>query len=177
MYFGGQDLVDAVVGAGAYDAGYRVMSSFQVGILADAFYQAYRITGRQELRDRLVAMAAFIDQYGLDPANQYTGSYFGVTPDGKPWHKFEASAYTTSLVNTLVIRYKLSGEKSYYDRAKYFFNRGTKGEYGSTNRLAGDSEVHHFVDTRFSTSEPDYLAYNKGELQYTYMLFENGGLP
>ncbi len=61
--------------------------------------------------------------------------------------------YTTSLVNTLVIRYKLTGEKHYYDRAEYFFNRGTKGEYGSFIRTTRDDEVHHFVDTSFSSGD------------------------
>jgi hypothetical protein len=43
-------------------------------------------------------------------------------------------------------------------------------------RAAGDLEVHHFVDTVFDSSSGNfYLAYNKGELQYTYLIFESPG--
>jgi hypothetical protein len=87
---------------------------------------------------------------------------------------FWDSVYTTAQVNTLVRAYKLTGDTSYYARAKHFFNRGTKGVYGDpTTRTAADNVVHHFIDTRFdSFFERYFLSYNKGELQYTYLLFE-----
>ena len=87
--------------------------------------------------------------------------------------------YTTSFVNTLVWGYKLTGDQQLLDSAKTFFNRGTKGIYGSpTQREAGDNEVGHFTDTKFDTSwENLFLNYNKGELQYTYVIFENDGSP
>jgi len=109
--------------------------------------------------------------------------------NGQVWHNYGANYpapctfwdtnYTSALVNTLVAGYKLTGEQHFLDRAKYQFNRGTKGVYGDcTARAAADNVVHHFVDTIFDTSTGNfYLAYNKGELQYTYLLFENGGLP
>ena len=151
------------------------------GILAEAFYQAYRTTNRPELKDRLVAMARFVDQYGLDPTYQYVGSWFGVK-NGTPFSDntggtFWDPVYTNSLVNTLVLGYKYTGDARLYDRAKYFFNRGTKGVYGSgTQRTSPDNVVDHFVDTRFCC-DGYFLNFNKGELQYTYLLFENGGNP
>ena len=191
MYFSGQWSTDTIIGAGSYAAGIRIQSPFQVGVLAEALYQAYRVTGRAELRDRLVAMAEFAYQHGLDPTYQYTSSSFGLK-GGQTFHSnnrlqsptrdcsvFWDPPYTTSLVNTLVMGYKLTGERRYYDRAKIHFNRGTKGLYGKAcDRTAADGVVHHFVDTVFSGSSGSfYLSYNKGELQYTYLLFENGGLP
>jgi hypothetical protein len=202
MYFMGQWDTDTIIGdttattvddncrytgaAGCpYASGARVQSPFQVGILVEAFYRAWLATGRTELRDRLIGIARFADQYGLDPTYQYTASAFGIV-NGQVWHKYSANApvtfwdpvYTTSLVNALVVGYKLTGERRLYDRAKYFFNRGTKGVYGSpTQRSAADNAVAHFVDTVFATSTGNfYLEFNKGELQYTYLLFENGGL-
>lgn len=196
MYFHGQYQTDvylmgdcraAGVPGCTYAEGGRAVSSFQVGILAEALYQAYRTTGRTDIRDRLVAMARFVDQYGMDPLYQYTGAYFGIV-NGSIWHSFSATCgtsctgvdpvYTTSLVSTLALGYKLSGDRTLYDRAKHFFNRGTKGVNGSiTQRAAADNAVGHFMDTRFaSASGYFYLMYNKGELQYTYWIFENGGL-
>jgi hypothetical protein len=184
MYFMGEYSTDAEVGAGAYASGARIQAAFQITIAAEAFEHAYRTTGRSELRDRLVAMARFVDQYGLDPRYQYTGRRFGIV-NGQVWHNYSAGGvatfwdpvYTTSLVNVLMLGYKYTGDARFYDRAKYFFNRGTKGVYGSaTQRAAGDNEVHHFVDSRLDSSTGYfYLAYNKGELQYTYLLF--GAVP
>lgn len=180
MYFMGEYSTDASVGAGAYAAGARIQASYHIGIVAEALEHAYRTTGRTELRDRIVAMARFVDQYGLDPTYQYTGSRFGIV-NGRVWHNYSAGGvatfwdpvYTTSLVNVLMLGYKYTGDARLYARAKYFFNRGTKGVYGSpTQRAAGDQEVHHFVDSRLDSSTGNfYLAYNRGELQYTYLLF------
>jgi hypothetical protein len=193
MYWYGQYDTDNIMGTGSYAAGNRVMSAFQIGILAEALYQAFRVTGRTDIKNKLIAMAQYVNQYGLDPVYQYTASFFGFK-NGLLWHSYSSSGtatfwdpvYTTSLVNTLVIGYKLTGNRSYYDRAKYFFNRGTKGVYGSPIlRSSPDNVVDHFIDSRCgpgftplpNCSGDPYLAYNKGELQYTYMLFENGGNP
>jgi hypothetical protein len=184
MYFFGDFGTDNYMESGAYASGARMVSAFQIGILSEAFEHAYRTTGRAVLRDRMVAMARFVDQYGLDPGCQYAGSYFGFR-DGKLWHSasdgntssctasFFDAAYTTSLVNVLARGYKYTGDVSLYQRAKYFFNRGTKGIYGNPlTRRAPDNGVHHFIDTVFdSSSENFYLSFNKGELQYTYELF------
>ncbi|PYV44930.1 MAG: hypothetical protein DMG06_04505 [Acidobacteria bacterium] len=182
MYFVGGSQTDEKIGVGAYAAGARIQSTFHIGVLTEAFAHAYRTTGRQDIKNRMIAIAHFVDQYGLDPTYQYTASYFGVV-NGKVWHSYSATqpvtfwdpVYTTDLVNTLVWGYKHTGDISFYNRAKYFFNRGTKGVYGSpTQRVAADNVVHHFVDTIFDSSMGNkYLAYNKGELQYTYLLFEN----
>lgn len=164
-----------------YEQGARDVPSFHIGILTEAFDQAFRVTGRTELRDRIVAMAHFVDQYGLDPTYQYTGKTFGFLSDGSLWHSYSLNgpttfwdpAYTTSLVNTLVRGYRYTGDRSLYDRAKYFFNRGTKGIYGeAVKRAAADNVVAHFVDTQFASSTGFvYLDNNKGELQYSYLMF------
>lgn len=190
MYFYGDWMTDNTYGAGAYAAGTRVQSPFQLGVLAEALYHAYRVTGNTTVRARLVAMAEFVYQHGLDPTYQYTGSSFGLR-NGQTLHNYNATqsatldcnafwdpVYTTSLVNLLVTGYKFTGERRYYDRARVHFNRGSKSLYGEAcARAAADNVAHHFVDTRFATGSGNfYLDYNRGELQYTYLLFENGGL-
>jgi hypothetical protein len=181
MYFLGEWSTDEHLGAGAYAAGARIQSAFQIGVFTEALDHAYRATGRQELRDRLVAMAGFVDQYGLDPEYQYTASTFGIV-DGEIYHSYSAEepvefwdpVYTTSLVNTLMRGYRYTCDDHFYERAVYFFDRGNKGIYGEPmERAAPDGEVHHFVDSNYaSASGYFYLDYNKGELQYTYLLFE-----
>lgn len=190
LYFFGDYETDNYLGTGSYAAGARIVSPFQIGILSEAFDQAYRTLDATDsrkalLRERLIAMARFVDQYGLDPGCQCTGYRFGIRA-GKAWHSytdgntasctagFWDSAYSTSLVNVLVRGYRHSGDTDLYARARYFFNRGTKGIYGNpATRAAADNAVHHFVDTRFDSSSGNFfLSYNKGELQYTYLLFQ-----
>ncbi len=98
--------------------------------------------------------------------------------------------------------YKFTGDRNFLDAtpannlypAKYCFNRGTKNYFGSTTLREGpggttlvgvvgggagnENVAYHLVDTRFDTSTGNvYLYNNKGELQYTYLIFENGGVP
>lgn len=180
-YFVGDYTTDEVVAPGAYAAGARIQSAFQLGVIGEAFDHAYRVTGREELRARLEAMAAFVDQYGLDPTYDYSASWFGIV-DGQVWHSYSASqpvtfwdpVYTTSLVNTLMRGYRYTCDEHYLERAKHFFDRGNRGMYGDpTMQASAEGTVHHFVDTVFDSSHANfYLSYNKGELQYTYLLFE-----
>lgn len=178
MYFLGDWGTDESAGAGAYAAGARIQSSFQIGVLSEALDHAYRVTGRAELRRRLVAMAEFVYRHGLDEEIQYTGGRFGVV-DGQTWHDYALfqpvtwwdPVYTTSLVNTLMRGYRYTCSTRYFQRAKLHFDRGNRGIYGEAVRQRTPSgEVHHFVDTTFGPGR-DYLGYNKGELQYTYLLF------
>src|SRR5262249_37376839 len=78
-----------------------------------------------------------------------------------------------------VMAYKFTGNSHWLDTAKAWFNRGTKGTYNNlSRRQAADNAVGHFIDTEFETSNGNfYLAHNKGELLYTYLIFENGGAP
>jgi hypothetical protein len=181
MYFYGEWSTDEQLGAGSYTAGARITSPFQIGVLTEGLDHAYRVTGREDIRDRMVAMARFIEEYGLDPTYQYTGSSFGIV-GGELWHNYSADepvdfwdpVYTTSLVNTLMRGYRYTCEDHFYESAVHFFERGNKGIYGEpTERAAEDGVVHHFVDTIYSSASGYfYFDYNKGELQYTYLLFE-----
>lgn len=186
MYFVGQAGTDAQLGAGAYAAGARLNSPFGIAVLAEAMFHAYRTTGNVILRHRLIAMARFVQSRGLDATYQYTGSLYGVV-NGQTYHNYSYTppvtfwdpVYTTSQVNLLVMGYKYTGDVTLLAKAKEFLNRGTKGVYGSpTARSAADNAVGHFIDTKFDTSSGNfYLDFNKGELLYTYLIFENGGLP
>jgi hypothetical protein len=98
---------------------------------------------RDESRRRLIKIAQFVYNNGLDPIYQYTAASFGFV-NGKLYHSYSANCgttctswdpvYTTSLVNALVRGYKYTGDRKYYDKAKVFFNRGSKGVYGSATK-------------------------------------------
>ena len=185
MYFQGDFGTDEALGMGAYAAGARIQSPFQIGVLSEAFDHVYRVTGDEEVRRRMVRMAEFVAERGLDPTYQYTASLFGIV-DGETWHSYASEqpteepvtfwdpVYTTSLVNVLMRGYRYSCDETLRASAQLFFQRGNGGLYGQpTERAVPDGEVHHFVDSVYSTANGlFYLDYNKGELQYTYLLFE-----
>jgi hypothetical protein len=170
-----------------YSQGLRYTMAFQINILAEAFWRAYASPNvsdarKSAVRSKLIAMATFVRDNGVHPTRQYSGSRFGWWPSqGGTWHNIGATGfadpvYTTAHVGLMAMGYKLTGDQSFLDRGRHYLNRGTKGEYGTGNRLAPDNEVHHFIDSLFG-SEGIWLAANGGELQYTYLIFENGGVP
>ncbi len=182
MYFIGEFATDKRLWKGAYAAGARVAISFHIGWLTEAFDHAYRTTGREELRDRMVKIAEFVKAHGLDPTYDYNGQVFGIV-DGQSWNRYGSASpvtywdpvYTTSLVNTLMRGYRYTCDSSFLESAKHYFERGNRGLHGEPTKTATpDGVIHHFVDTKFSSSSGFfYLKYNKGELQYTYLLFED----
>lgn len=183
-YFSSQ-AAEAEYGAGAHGLGYRIQASWQLGVLVEGLYHAYRVTRRTDIADRLVNIANFVLAHGRDTTSGFTGSYFGLNPSAQTIHNHASTGawqpvYTLSLVNTLVYGYKLSGDSTYLNEAWVYLNKGTKfadavAPYNVLPaRLAADGVVHHFMDTEYSGA---FFGRNNGEFQYTYRLFENGGVP
>jgi hypothetical protein len=184
----------------SFAAGDRAVSSFHIGQLAEAFFAAWLspnvTSGRKTaLRAKIVAMATWMRANGLDPNVRYSSDELGIKGSGGAWWNYSLvppvttwdGVYTISIVNLLVMAYKFTGDTGFLSGpasnghypAQYCFNRGTKNIFGSpTTRECADNKFGHLVDTRFDTSTGNvYLYNNKGELQYTYLIFENGGSP
>ena len=200
-----------------YANGDRAVSSFHIGLVAEAFFAAWLSpnvtpTRKTALKAKIIAMATWMLHNGLDPTYRYCSDTLGIKNGGAggAWWNYSLvppvtdwdGSYTVSIVNLLVMAYKFTGDRNFLDAtpannlypAKYCFNRGTKNYFGSTTLREGpggstltgvvgggagnENVAYHFVDTRFDTSTGNvYLYNNKGELQYTYLIFENGGVP
>lgn len=190
-YWLGQPATDAYLSAGAYAAGARIISPWMLGILTEGMAEAYKATGNTALKDRIVAMARFAQQYALDPTSHYAGYVLGVNIgtgarlSSNTWPGVATNppswnpAFTIALTNLFVLGYQYTGDTALLDMAKMVFDCGTHGAYGTTTACVTPSTtVHHFIDTQFETSTGSfYLGDNKGELFYTHRLFENGGQP
>ncbi len=190
--------------SGAHAAGYRIQPTLMISVLSEAFWQAYRApgSGNPSLAARLVAIADWCDQYCLDSTYQMASDFIGREPDGTPWQKktsYPASgtptwdpSYTTNLTNTFMAAYKMTRDIAYFNRAVQVFTRGTNGIYGQqttvtcssmpcTGRYADDTTIYKYQGTFWEPGlvhDPqgqDWLAFNKGDIPHTYMLFENGG--
>ena len=189
-YFCSPEMHSSFPEFGTYASGYRINSSFQYALITEAFWRAYLLTARTDLRARLIAMSRFINHYCVNPShvNGMSGSWWGHANGGyhharhngaghtNPNTAPAEAAYQTSHVNSLVIGYKLTGDTALLDKAKAQFRSGTQYDDGGPGTpKQPDNQVHHYIDT---LANPDfYFAYNKGELQYSYLLFENGGVP
>jgi hypothetical protein len=82
----------------------------------------------------------------------------------------------------MVIGYKLTGETDMLDFAKLLFSRTNRflpaAPTWSDGTLVAQSvnHVYKYVDT-VPAPGGTRLEWNKGQLQYCYMIFENGGIP
>jgi hypothetical protein len=74
----------------------------------------------------------------------------------------------------LVFAYKLTGDRTYLDRAWTLYKNWQEGQ-----GLGGQAGVvDHYVDSHMALgTDFQFLTYNRGELQYVYALFENAGAP
>jgi hypothetical protein len=74
-----------------------------------------------------------------------------------------------------VLGYKFTGETALLAKAKARFRSGTQyADGGAGTAKEPANQVHHYIDT---LTDGLYFSYNKGELQYNYLIFENGGVP
>ena len=182
--------VNGQQGTSAYDSGARSNSIYQYGMHAEFLWRAWLITKRSDVKDRIIAFARFMEHYGHNPANTGSGgpfcsSYMGITAGGGYWHRDVPGGanYDISIVNLLVWGYKLTGDTDLLDRAKVHFRQATRwreGEPGANvnpTPYVGATEVYDFIDTRRNTGGSQYFIDNKGQLQYCYQVFENGGDP
>lgn len=177
-----------------YADGWRGVGAFQPGILAEGMYQAYRTTGLAWIKTRLVAMALHVQAHALNPAWDDTGLswFWNVNTQAKAWcMSSSSSVYNTSSVNLLVLGYKYTGNTSLFTSAKHFLSRGAKFDPGAghermcsfwgytcgANSNGDDDPVHHYMSAQQENYPSKWMQWNKGELQYTYLIFENGGSP
>lgn len=200
-YFGRDQTLDGsdMTGTAAYDAGLRMTNSWMTGIMINAFWLAYKATGRSDVRGKIVKMAEFVRHYIWNPShvNAMVGTYFGhynggyyhrrggtiSLPSGGDAHTDPNTAptdsYDISLVNALVYGYKLTGDVSFLNKAKQVFRQATcyTGATGAGRPKLAQNEVHHYMDTKRKTPETKYFNYNKGEIQYAFAIAENAGVP
>jgi len=178
----------------AYDAGARSNTVYQFALHAEFLWRCLLSTGRADVRDRLIKFARFMQHYAHDPAHTarggpFCGGYLGHNK-GNYWHRDTptdgaGAHYDISVVNILVWGYKLTGDNALLERAKVHMRQATRwneGQPGATGEApqAAANEVWMFVDTHrehFGITDDRFFAFNKGQLQYCYQLFENGGKP
>lgn len=162
---------------------------------------------KDAVRARLIKMADYVLYYGFDPTQTndggpFAGADFGHEGDGTRYHRGYQGSFTTlpppdnvppmsetgtydcAVVNTLMIAYKFTNNVAYKTRAIEHFRNGTRWaeEEPAANGagpLVPTTEIYKFVDTVRKTTfgETHLFNWNKGQLLYCYLLFENPTPP
>lgn len=156
----------------------KIFSSYHFGLLNHAFYQYYLVTKNNEVFHRLIQMANFAKNYAMHPVWKYCGYRIALDyPDsGQIWHTTlddgGLSGFTPistiSFIDALIRGFRLTGENSYLERAKFFWDRASKAVYGNPMvRTAGENEVGRFLNSLFRDPYFD----NNGDLPYAHLLF------
>ena len=182
-----------------YDAGYRQVEGIFLPLHADFLWCAYLQTGRADVKDRLIKLGRFCQHYAFDPAHTIpmVGQRFGHF-NGAIWHPLADgvgwSGVSFGVINAQVFAYKLTGDTTLLDSAKYAFRQCSKFEEGypyyygvqnnntwptlGTGSHVPDNEVWDFVDTVTHTGSGSFLfTWDKGVLPKCHAIFENGGNP
>lgn len=149
--------------APAWLAGGKGVVPFFEADVVTAFYAYYRATGDETAHSRLLQIAQFAYQYGLDAVNGYTGGRIvmdyptpgAVTHVSSEHYVWNGQGYpfvagsSGEFVNTLVIYYRLTGDATYLERAKLHWERGSKRHYQDPydQLIAGPTEVGKFVNS------------------------------
>jgi hypothetical protein len=190
-----------------YDAGRRFNNCFYTGNHVEALWRGYLATGRTDVRDRLIKLARMALRYAHVPAHTVplVGSYWGIDtawtyaaalsncykkylpPDHMDKDDNSAACtYDSSFINLMTFAYKFTGETAFLTRARLHLsqcNRWADESYPGPTHVAPavtPGEVYTFFDTKRKSGigvEAMVFHYNKGQLQYGYQLFENGGAP
>ncbi len=156
----------------------NTVSTLHFGFLNFAFDRYYHISGNSQIRDRLIQMANFVKIYGIDPGTEYTGDIVFDHPNPGDWfHLFRDDPNPTiALIDSLVRGYRLTGDTSLLERAKYHWHRGSKTTYGHLDeRTAGDNEVGRFLNDAFLSGDVFYVS--NGDLSYAHLLFHDYAHP
>ena len=189
-----------------YAGGARLTNTFHMGIMMDALWHAFRVLraesdSRQQLcAQRLIDLATF---YLNIPLTGETGMPVGGSGqngflhlslgyninDNTPVYELGEGTpdgvYSICPCNGLVMAYKLIanssflgvGSQPYLDRAWEVYQNFQASS--SVQNPVGTGAISHYVDSQIQSNATgaQYLRNNKGELQYCYALFENGGSP
>jgi hypothetical protein len=166
----------------------------------DALWHAWRVLyadgtttsggfNAANVANRLTSMASFFNNMDFD-GNGYLqlnlgyDTSIGSGPSDSPQINTSGDGspdgvYTICPVNGLVMAYKMTGTAAYLTKAWTCWNNWQTepkpvGDDGRTWPSAGTND--HYADSGIQSGN-DYLRYNKGELQYSYALFEGAGSP
>ncbi len=166
----------------------KQVTPFMMTAVVQALYRYYLVTDDAAVRAQLLQIAAFGRDHGLDPATGYGGDEIVVDSprpgdvlhltqsqwrDVAPIVPYTVASSSECFVNAMVIGYRLTGDRSYLDRAKLCWNQASKRDYTAPydQRLATDSQVGRFENSLQAWPPTSLRFPTGGDLTSTSFLF------
>lgn len=166
----------------------KLVAPFMMTAVVEALYRYYLATLDPAVKEQLLQIAAFAMQHGLDPASDYAGDEMVVdspgpgdvlhltesqwrdTPPIIPWF---AATSSQCFINALVIRYRLTGEGSYLERARHCWDRASKRNHTAPydQPCATATQVGRFVNSLQGTTANTPWFPESGHWTATSLLF------
>lgn len=163
-------------------------SPFQLGVVVQALYRGWVVTGNDTLRQRLVNMAGFAYNYGANPDSMYTGddavmdypavgqvahrSFSNFRFGTLPWASYSASS--NSFIDALTIGYRLDSTKlCYLTRARTLWEHVSK--YDFFDRYADANHMGRFQNSLQCAGTQNLLIYRDqgGDLTNGQLFFHD----
>jgi hypothetical protein len=178
---------DVIAGSGSYAAGDRLANTYHMGMMGDALWNTWLVLDDEgdarapAVRQRLIDLASFYRDFPLNGDGAFVKDMgFNVNTGARIMVGGTSEVYTSPAINPLVFGYKLTGDQSFLDKAfkclEGFFANVASGWVGTGS--PGPNNVPFYCDACISSGDGfNFLAFNKGQLQYIYAIFENGGNP
>src|SRR4029453_8301695 len=165
-------------------AGGWYMSPHHNAELHTAFARYDERIGNPEVKRRLIRMSEFARDHALHPKWQHSAKSLSLDvpqPGAIQYQDWNDDAepimnpyHTFVFVDTLVRGYRLTGDKTFLNRARYFWDRGSKAQFKkpANYRVVGDGAVGPFANAHFNCcgTHPIFFKMN-GELQFVSLLF------
>ncbi len=161
-------------------------SPFQIGDTVHVMYHDYVLFNNQAVKDRLIEIANFAMQHGLDPATGATGDYIVFVGSNVYHHTYSQFRGTTptytvnysssslAFIDTLAIGYRLNGNLAYLGRAKSLLSAATKrlGIQPYTETIADANHVGQFIGNMNGNANTRY----NDDLTYTALFLRDAYL-
>lgn len=166
----------------------KYVTPFMMTAVVEGLYRYFLDTGDVGVRSQLLQIATFWRDYGLDPATHYGGDEVVVDSpqlgdvqhltytqwaDTQPVWPYTVASSSESMINALVIGYRLTGDGSYLARAKFYWNQASKRKYNDPydQHIASDTQVGRWANSLQGWPATSLFYTDGGDLTPISLLF------
>jgi exo-rhamnogalacturonan lyase-like protein len=164
------------------------VTPFMMTTVVEGLYRYYLDTGDAGARTQLLQIATFWRDHGLDPATGYGGDQVVVDSpqpgdvlhltytqwyDQRPVWPYTVASSSESMINALVIGYRLTGEGWYLVRGRLYWNQASKRKYNDpyTQHTATDTQVGRWMNSLQGWPATSLFYPDGGDLTPVSLLF------
>ncbi len=150
----------------------KAIGALMIAPLSQAMDRLYALQGDTRVRDKMIAVATWARDNALHLTLQYSSSHIVMDPavpnSGTLWFDRVSPAYTLMWTDTIVRGYRLTGDASYLNRAKWFWEQASKSVDFPARRVVPDDQVGAFLNNQIAYNG---LYVDNGTYPFAHLLF------